>query len=882
MTELVKSIDFNSLPRNLNIGEMETKWRARWIELNIASRDRLQSRDRTFAVDSPPPTVSGSLHVGHVFSYTHQDLLVRYKRMQGWNISYPMGWDDNGLPTERRVQNYFNVQAEPGVPYEAGLKVEPAGRRRSSGPPQAISRQNFIKLCRIVTERDELAFKEMWQRLGLSIDWSEEYATIDERCRRIAQRSFLDLYEKGHVYQEEAPTMWDVDFRTAVAQAEVEDRERTSAYYDLEFGVEGGGSFMISTTRPELLAACVGVTAHPDDKRYTDLFGKRAVTPAFFAPVPIFPSELADPEKGSGILMVCTFGDQTDVEWWRARSLEMRHMLGLDGRILDRRFGDSGWESTRPEVANANYARLVGKRVASARREMEQILASGENSATGNGPPLRGEPRPTQQVVRYYEKGDSPLEYLTSRQWFVRLLDKKDRLIEMGSRIRWLPDYMQARFENWTENLNSDWAIGRQRYFGVPIPVWYPLDDSGGRNYGSPIMPSDDLLPIDPMTEPAPGFRESQRDQPGGFAGERDVFDTWFTSSLSPQIVARWGDPDEEMDRLFPMDIRPQAHDIIRTWAFYTIVKAMLHHDDVPWRNIVISGFVVDPDRKKMSKSRGNVVTPIGLLDQYGADAVRYWSARARLGADTIHDDKVFRVGKRLVTKIYNAGKFVLSQAGPAGSVQNELDRAFAAELRSVVERATGSFERYEFASALEAAESFFWGSFTDNYIELAKHRARNWDDPVGHGSALATLRLGLSVHLRLFAPFVPSIADEVWSWVFAEETGKASVHLAGWPSTSELAEVEEPLDSESFRVACGAIAAVRKAKSERSVGLGKPLSRLRIYSTAQMLERLEAVLPDVLSASGSPTAELVSVREVDSDAPYTADIEPLADAVRT
>ena len=875
MTVPVKSIDFDSLPRNLDIASLEDRWQAQWQEMGIYTRDPAQPRDRSFVVDSPPPTVSGSLHVGHVFSYTHQDLIVRYKRMKGWNIVYPMGWDDNGLPTERRVQNYFNVRAEPGIPYDPDLAVEPVGNRRKLPPPLSISRQNFIELCKIVTEQDEEVFKDLWQRLGLSIDWSEEYATIDERCRRISQRSFLDLYDKGHVYQEEAPTMWDVDFRTAVAQAEVEDRERTSAFYDLEFGVEGGGSFTISTTRPELLAACVGVTAHPDDPRYRDLFGKNAVTPVFFSPVPIFPSDLADPEKGTGVLMVCTFGDQTDVEWWRSEGLQVRDMIGLDGRILDRSFGQAGWESYRPDTANANYSRLVGKRVASARREMETMLADPDNSAVGWRPPLVGSPRPTTQVVRYYEKGESPLEYLTSRQWFVRLLDKKDRLVEMGRRIRWSPDYMEKRYENWTENLNVDWSIGRQRYFGVPIPVWYRLDDSGNRDYMAPIIALPEQLPVDPMTDAPTGFIESQRDRPGGFTGEPDVFDTWFTSSLSPQIVARWGDPDEQMDSLFPMDIRPQAHDIIRTWAFYTIVKAMLHHDDVPWRNAIISGFVVDPDRKKMSKSKGNVVVPIDLLDTYGADAVRYWAARARLGADTIHDEKVFRVGKRLVTKIYNASKFVLSQSGPSGAITNELDRGFVAEMREVIERATASFEEFEFAAALETVETFFWGAFTDNYIELAKRRARDETDPVGQASAIATLRLGLSVCVRLFAPYVPSISDEVWSWVFAEETGVPSVHISEWPSKEELEHVDIPSDVDSFRTACDAIASVRKAKSEQSIGLGKPLAELRFRADGPRLDQLGPVLSDVLSAAGAPSAELESLAN-GTDASFVAEIKPL------
>ncbi len=614
----VKPVDVSALPRRFEPEEAEPRWRALWDEWGIHSFDPSRPREETFVVDTPPPTASGSLHVGHVFSYTHQDLIVRYQRMKGRNIFYPMGWDDNGLPTERRVQNVFNVRSDPFMAYDGDLKVErvdPKTKPRDLPRPTVISRRNFNELCHIVTAEDEVAFKDLWKMLGLSVDWNEEYATIDDRSRGIAQLSFLDLYEKGHIYQVDAPTMWDVDFATAVAQAEVEDRERDGAFHDIEFGTEDGGSFVIATTRPELLAACVGIAAHPDDERYKSLFGKMAISPVYRVPVPIFATELADPEKGTGVLMVCSFGDQTDVQWWREQSLQLRQVLGRNGLIVDRHYGDDGWESNDPELANANYAEIIGKRVNQARRiVVEQLQDSANAAIAGGDAPLQGEPRRIKHAVRFFEKGDSPLEYLTSRQWFVRLMDKKDQLIEKGRQIKWHPAYMGKRYEDWTANLGLDWAISRQRYFGVQFPVWYRLDDQANPVYSDPILATREMLPMDPMSSVAPGFEESQRGQPGGFAGEPDVFDTWFTSSLSPQIGARWGQDGDKMDNLFPMDVRPQAHDIIRTWAFYTIAKSMLHHDEVPWHNVVLSGWILDPDRKKMSKSRGNVVTPTGML----------------------------------------------------------------------------------------------------------------------------------------------------------------------------------------------------------------------------------------------------------------------------
>src|SRR5262245_1176311 len=834
----VRTIDPTRLPKHFEGAAAEARWDAEWERLGVHRYDPARPRSETFVVDTPPPTVSGSLHVGHVFSYTHADVLVRYQRMRGRNIFYPMGWDDNGLPTDARDQGGSPVACDARAPHEAGLGAVPTSGAGRKEPPRSVSRRNFIELCLELTRQDEEAFKTLWRRIGLSVDWREEYATIDTRCRHLAQLSFRDLFDKGHVYSVEAPTMWDVDFQTAVAQAEVEDRPVRGAFHHLAFGVESSDDgFVIATTRPERLAACVGVTAHPDDARYRHLFGRRALTPLFRVPVPIFPSPLADPEKGTGILMVCTFGDATDVQWWREQKLALRQIVGRNGRLVDVTFGAPGWESAEVDAANRHYGVLRGKAVAGARKAIVDLLR--ESGA------LRGEPKPVQHSVKFYEKGERPLEYITTRQWFVRLLDKKDALLAKGDEVRWHPDFMRLRYRNWTENLQVDWCISRQRYFGVPFPVWYPLRADGSPDHARPIVAAPDTMPVDPMTDTPPGYAPERRDRPGGFTGEPDIFDTWFTSSLTPQISSRWLLDPARHRRLFPADIRPQSHEIIRTWAFYTIAKAMLHENTIPWRHAVISGWILDPDRKKMSKSRGNVVTPMHLLDEYTADGVRYWAASARLGTDTAFDDKVFRIGKRLVTKIFNAGKLVLAQAATDDSVARELVCEFVERLRALVERVTGSFDEFDYAHALQDTEAFFWNDFTDTFIELAKARAHD-SDP----SAVATLRLGLGVLLRLFAPVLPYIAEEVWSWAFAAEGGHASIHAAPWPSAADFAGIPAPAVAGSFDVAVAGLAAINKSKSEAGVSIGRTVTRLALATGPATRAQLDAVSGDVMAAA--------------------------------
>lgn len=857
------SIDPDRIPRHFDAAAAERRWDEAWQASGIYHWDPSRPREDNFVVDTPPPTVSGSLHIGHVFSYTQTDVLARFQRMCGRNVFYPMGWDDNGLPTERRVQNYFHVRCEPGVPYESGLSLPMADKAVRKEPVRRVSRANFIELCLALTAEDEKAFKGLWQRLGLSVDWSLEYSTISPDSRRLAQWSFLDLHRRGHVYQVEAPTLWDVDFRTAVAQAEVEDRPKKGAFHNLRFGVEGGGGFVIATTRPELLAACVAVAAHPDDERYKELFGRRAITPLFRVPVPIFPSPLVDREKGTGILMVCTFGDATDVQWWREEGLPLRQIVGRDGRLAPAEFGSEAFPSLDAEAANRYYEGLAGRTVREAQRAIVEMLRDPAGAAAGHGePPLAGEPEAIEHPVKFYEKGDRPLEFVSTRQWFVRLLDRRQELIEAGERVRWHPDFMRMRFRNWTENLQLDWCISRQRYFGVPFPVWYPLLEDGAPDHSRPIVADERSLPVDPLTDVAPGYGESQRDQPGGFTGEPDIFDTWFTSSLTPQIATGWVGAPERHQRLFPMDLRPQSHEIIRTWAFYTIAKAWLHEETIPWRHVAISGWVLDPDRKKMSKSKGNVVTPMHLLDEYGADAVRYWSLSARLGTDTAFDEKVLKVGRRLVTKVFNASKFVLAQSAPDGPVVRVLDVSFLARLQETVERATTLLEELDYAGALDAIERFFWSGFTDTYVEMVKSRARSETDAEGRASAVAALQLGLKVVLRLLAPYLPYVTEEAWSWGFARTEDAPSIHRAAWPSSEEFARLPS-IDGggAAFDASCAFLEAVRRGKSGAGATVGRHLARLRIAASPATTRLLEPCLVDLVAAARAE-GEVLEARE--------------------
>ncbi|HEX2701270.1 MAG TPA: valine--tRNA ligase [Acidimicrobiales bacterium] len=805
-----------TVPEKPSLDGLEERWSAHWEEAGTYRFERAGPRGDVFSVDTPPPTVSGSLHVGHVFSYTHTDTVARFWRMRGKQVFYPIGWDDNGLPTERRVQNYFGVRCDPSLPYDPA--VEPPGAKAKQ--QLHVSRPNFVELCERLTAEDERAFEHLFRHLGLSVDWTTIYTTISREAQRVSQLGFLRMLGPGHAYQQVAPTLWDVDFQTAVAQAELEDREQPGAYHRIRFG-----DVEIETTRPELIPACVALVAHPDDARFQARFGDTVPSPLFGVEVPILAHELADPEKGSGIAMICTFGDVTDVVWWRELHLPVRSMLGRDGRVV----------ATPPDGVPDGEAwqELAGATAKQARgRIVERLRASGD---------LVGEPRSITHPVKFYEKGDRPLEIVTSRQWFIKVLDDKEALKEQGRRLRWHPPFMAARYENWVDGLNSDWLVSRQRFFGVPFPVWYPIGDEGQIDHDHPITPPEEALPVDPSTDVPPGYTERQRDQPGGFAADPDVMDTWATSSLTPQIAGGWGTDAELFAMVYPFDVRPQGHDIIRTWLFSTVVRSyQLHDGALPWTDAAISGWILDPDRKKMSKSKGNVVTPMAMLEQYGTDAVRYWAASARPGTDTAVEENQMKNGRRLAIKLLNASRFVLSLPRVDGSPSAAVDRAMLAGLSVLVADATAAFEAYDYARPLERTEAFFW-SFCDDYLELVKNRAYGGGE--GGGSATATLEIVLSAVLRLFAPFLPFVTEEVWSW-----WQDGSVHRSIWPRAEELGDGESG-DPLVLEVASDVLRSIRKAKSEAKVSQRAAVDVVVVRDTAVRLAALRSADSDLRDA---------------------------------
>jgi len=675
-------------PHKVGVEGLEAKWGPSWDSEGIYRFDKSAAKANIYSIDTPPPTVSGSLHVGHVFSYTHTDLIARYQRMLGKEVYYPMGWDDNGLPTERRVQNFYGVRCDPTLAYQKDF-VPPFeggdGKSSKAADQIPISRRNFIELCERLTLEDEKHFEALWRQLGLSIDWSQTYQTISPDAQAVSQKAFLNNLSRGEAYQAMAPTLWDVTFRTAVAQAELEDRDQPGAYHRIGFDGPDGKIF-VETTRPELIPACVALVAHPDDERYQPMFGKTVKTPLFGVEVPVLAHHLAQKDKGSGIAMICTFGDVTDVIWWRELDLPNRAILGWDGRIV----------SEAPDVISDTngkevFAQLAGKTVFSAKQTIVELLqASGD---------MIGEPKPITHPVKFFEKGDKPLEIVSTRQWYIRNGGRdqalREKLIELGKTLKFHPDFMRVRFENWVNGLTGDWLISRQRFFGVPIPVWYQLDADGNPDFDKVITPDLATLPLDPSSQSPAGFTEDQRGKPNGFIGEVDIMDTWATSSLTPQLAGGWISDPEKYAKVFPFDLRPQGQDIIRTWLFSTVLRSFQEEGVLPWSDAGLSGWILDPDRKKMSKSKGNVVVPNDLLDEHGSDAVRYWAASARLGTDAAFDVGQMKVGRRLAIKVLNAAKFVLSfeASSDAKEVTEPIDRSMLSALSEIVAQAGKAFE---------------------------------------------------------------------------------------------------------------------------------------------------------------------------------------------
>lgn len=776
--------------------EIEAKWRREWDRTGVYNWNSALPRAETFVIDTPPPTVSGSLHMGHMYSYTQTDILARYLRMSGLNVFYPIGYDDNGLPTERLVEKKRDVKAA------------------------ALGREEFTRICLEVASEARADFRDLFGRMGMSYDWNQQYSTIEPRTVKLSQMSLLDLYAKGHLYRSGQPAMWDPVDRTGIAQAEVVEKETKGVMYHIPFTVNGE-QLVIATTRPELLAACVAVMYHPGHPKADKYKGQKAVTALFGVEVPLLADEAVDPEKGTGVVMCCTFGDDKDVEWWRDNSLPLRSIVQQNGKLGNLEgIGEGDWKSVNPAKAKEAAAKIDGQNVRAAKATMVELLRA-EGLILAEQEVI--------QMIPCAERSGAPLELIPTLQWMVRLTDKKEQLIAMGRQLNWKPDYMRARFENWVNNLKIDWLISRQRYFGVPIPFWYSKRKG---EEGKIIAATPDQLPVNPLVTPPKGYTMDEVEP------DKDVLDTWGTSSISPQINSSAITEELAVDlerhhKLFPADLRPQAHEIIRTWLFYTIAKSMLHTGALPWKNAAISGWCLAEDRSKMSKSKGNGITPQELLGKHSADIIRYWTATGRLGHDTAFSEVPFGEAKRLVNKLWNASKLVapnMVEAADKGRIVSVIDRWMLSHLYRTVEQATAFFADYNYTQALEVAETFFWKTYCDNYLEIAKGRLYGEQGtPEEQLSARHALTLAHRAILGLFAPFTVNVTEELYSKLFAAEYAKeGSLHRRGnWPKASPLLLDEQALAAGDTII--DALTAVRRMKAALKISMKAEMGTLEV-----------------------------------------------------
>lgn len=788
------------LDKKYNFKDTETFWQNSWSEDKVYKWDESLPREENFSIDTPPPTVSGTLHMGHIFSYTQADFVVRYQRMKGKNVFYPMGFDDNGLPTERLVEKKRKIKAT------------------------QMSREEFISVCQEVVVEEEEKFRQLFNSIALSVDWDQEYQTISKPSRTISQMSFLDLIEKSQLYRDDQPMLWDPVDQTALSQAEIEEKEKPSQMHDIIFKTEADDEVVIATTRPEMLSACVAVFYHPDDERYQKLAGQNAITPLFGVKVPFLADGDVSPEKGTGLVMCCTFGDITDIQWWKTHKLPNRQIIDKSGRI---QHIDLSQYSVNPEQAEQIQQQIVTLKVNAARAKMVELLH--EIKVVVKSVDL-------QHVVKCAERSGAPLEILTTSQWFVRSLPHREALLAKSAELKWYPAHMKIRLDQWIEGLTWDWCISRQRYFGVPIPVWYSKRHG---EEGKVLLPTKEQLPINPFVDLPEGYSRDEVEP------DPDVMDTWATSSVSPQLSSLAINEDFALDidkhkKIYPFDLRPQAHEIIRTWAFSTILKSHLHEEVLPWKNIMISGWCLSHDKSKMSKSKGNIIDPVDLIDQYGADVIRYWASTSRLGADTAYSEDIVKNGKRLQNKLWNASKFVLQHFAhvPAevkqqtaqevvknGQIYHSSDLWLLSRLSEVIRKATESFEKFEYAVSRELIEKFFWHDFCDVYLELVKVRVYDQEgqDVKGQLSAACTMYHVLKILLKLFAPFMPHLTDELYSKIFDMPK---SIHCKGtWPLQSEVPYSESALAAGVELVAF--IELVRKGKGEKQVSVKAELSAI-------------------------------------------------------
>ncbi len=793
---------------------IEKKWQNKWYMDGIYNWSG-SSRDETFSIDTPPPTISGDLHIGHVYSYTQADLLARYNRMKGKDVFYPIGLDDNGLPTERLVEKEL-------------------GRRACD-----MQRSEFISNCQnVVTKYDE-AFCNLFKALALSMDWNQKYNTISADVRKLSQMSFLDLYNKQLLYYKQSPTFWDVVDQTAIAQAEIEDKEKIGIMYDISFTGEGDTEITVATTRPELLAACVAIFYHPDDIRYNTI-PDFASTPIFEEKVPIIADEEVDVNKGTGLVMCCTFGAIQDVKWWKKHNLATKSVISLTG-IMQNSGAYDNMKINEARRAIVSDLRTIGA--------------------------IKGEIQ-VKQFVKCAERSGAPLELIVTPQWFIQIADKKTELLEKARECVWHPEYMLVRLENWINGLNQDWCISRQRYFGVPIPVWYSKRPG---EEGKILLPEQDQLPIDPIMDLPRGYSKDE------VIPDMDVMDTWATSSITPQLNTHVITDDMTLhegakdlsrhNKLFPFDIRPQAHEIIRTWAFYTICKSLYHEGSIPWKNIVISGWCLAADKTKMSKSKGNIVRPIEILDKFGSDVVRYWAASAKFGLDIVYSEETLKNGQKLLTKLWNVSKFVTLHIGkldPAIShkslVQNiqsntifhTIDLWLILKLQKLVGDSMKAWDEFDYFDAKMILEDFFWNILCDNYLEIAKKRVYNSDglDTKGAISAACTMHYCLEVILKLWAPIIPHMTEEIHSVLYEQER---SIHAKGsWP---ELGSLELAIANSHDVASKGdlvvlVLSEVRKYKSLRNISIKVPIEALYYKADRELDVQATADLSNASNAN--------------------------------
>jgi valyl-tRNA synthetase len=795
----------NPIPKRYESASVEPKWQKFWEDNGIYHFNQDDKRP-VYSVDTPPPTVSGDLHLGHCYSYSHPDFYIRFQRMNGKNIFYPMGWDDNGLPTERLVEERMGISPE---------KVEP---------------EAFIKAIKETSQQLEKDYEQLWRRIGLSVDWRYTYSTIGDSARKIAQYSFIDLYKKGRVYRASAPTIWCPTCKTALAQAEVTDLQRETNFITIAFTLSDGQVLPISTTRPELLPACVAVFVNPTDKRHNNLIGKKAITPVFKKEVPILGDPKADPEKGTGIVMCCTFGDTTDIKWWREHKLPLISVIDRAGRLNEA----GGFLSSM----NIKEAR---KRIIEEMTKNNLVL----------------DKKVTSQTVSMHDRCDTPIEYMETKQWFINVLDQKEELIKAGNQLKWHPPHMHARYEDWVKNLEWDWCISRQRYYGVPFPLWYCT------KCDSIHLADISELPVDPRTsKPTKPCSCGSKE----FTPETSLLDTWGTSSMTPQIASRWLDEPALFNKVYPMSVRPQAHDIIRTWAFYTIVKSLYHENKVPWSDIAISGHGLSPEGHKVSKSRGNSSDPKEMMDAYSADAVRYWAASSKLGEDSMISEEKIASGHKLVNKLWNVTSFsyqFLDNYTPPTKTPDLLptDKWILSRLNRLIPEVTKDFEEYNHASAKNRIEEFFWEVFTDNYMEMVKTRL--YDSPDGsleRNSAKFTLYTVLTTIIQLFAPILPYITEEIYQLVFKKNNAITSIHLSSWPHAQEelIDDSAETIGDMLVEIAT----AVRRYKSEKKIPMGSPLEKLKIAVAKDAnAEILKKCFVDIKSVTRVKQIEILTVK---------------------